>query len=66
MVYVKIKESTAQAKALLAMLKTLPFVEIIEKEDIPNKVTLQAMKDAETKKVTRARNVNDLITKLNK
>jgi len=66
MVYVKIKESTAQAKALLAMLKTLPFVEIIEKEDIPNKVTLQAMKDAETKKATRAGNVNDLIKKLNK
>lgn len=43
MVYVKIRENSALAKPLLSLLKTLPFIETIEKEDIPNNITMKAM-----------------------
>jgi hypothetical protein len=66
MVYVKIKDNTAQAKALLAMLKTLPFVEIIEKDNVPNQTTLKAMKEVEAGKVIRAKSAKELIKKLRK
>ncbi len=66
MIYLKIKENTNQAKLMIEYLKTLPFVEVVNKEKIPNDVTLKAMNDAENGKTTRAKNVGDLIKKLNK
>ncbi len=66
MVYVRIRENSAQAKALLSLLKTLPFVEIIEKEDIPNNITMNAMYHAENNMLTKARNSKDLIVRLRK
>jgi len=65
MVLLKVKENTKQAKLMLEYLKSLPYVEVIEPENIPNRTTLRAMKDAEEGKVTKAKNVNDLIAKLN-
>lgn len=65
MVYLRIKENTPQAKLMLEYLKMMPYVEIIEKEQIPNKVTLKAIEDARKGKVTKAKNVNDLIKQLN-
>jgi hypothetical protein len=66
MVYLRISENTNQAKLMLEYLKTLSFVEVIEKDKLPNALTLNAMKDAGKGKVTRSESVNDLISKLRK
>lgn len=51
---------------MIEYLKTLPFVEVVNKEKIPNDVTLKAMNDAENGKTTKAKDVADLVKKLNK
>lgn len=61
-----VKENTKQAKLMIEYLKSLPYVEIVENEKIPNKTTLNAMKDAENGKVTKTKNLKDFIEKLNK
>jgi hypothetical protein len=57
------QEGKLKKKTLKEMLN---FVEVLENEKIPNKTTLKAMKDAEEGKLTKAKNVKDLIEKLNK
>ncbi|OFX57807.1 MAG: hypothetical protein A2046_02185 [Bacteroidetes bacterium GWA2_30_7] len=66
MTTLKVLENTTQAKLFLQYAMSLPFVKLVESEHTPNKTTLKAMKDAEEGKVTRAKNVKDLIEKLNK
>jgi hypothetical protein len=50
MVYLQLNEDTQQAKAVLAMLKTMPLIEIVEDKQYPNEITLSAVNEAETKK----------------
>lgn len=52
MVTVKIKENSKQAKALLEMLKTFSFVEIVEKPRY-NAETEKAIKDVRAGKTTK-------------
>jgi hypothetical protein len=66
MVYLRIRENSMQAKLMLEYLKTLSFVDVIEKDKIPNGITLKAINDAEQGKVTKAKNTKDLMTQLNK
>jgi len=66
MVYLKVKENSQQAKLILAYLQTLPFIEVIEKENLPNEITLKAIKAAKEGKVTKTQNVQDFFNKLNK
>lgn len=65
MVYLRITDNSTQAKAVLAFLKTMPFVEIIN-EKTPNKITLKAMEEAENKKLKQYDNVNSLMKDLKK
>jgi len=65
MVYLRIAENTIQAQAVLNFLKTMPFVEIIN-ENVPNKITLKAMNEAETKKLKKFDSVASLMNDLNK
>jgi antitoxin component of RelBE/YafQ-DinJ toxin-antitoxin module len=65
MVYLRIKENTPQAKLMLEYLKMMPYVEVIEKADIPNATTVKAIQEARTGKVTKAKDMNDLIKQLN-
>ena len=46
MVYLRINENSQQAKAVISMLKTMPFVEVVE-EIIPEKNTLKASEETE-------------------
>jgi len=52
MVTVKIKESSKQAKALIEMLKTLSYVEVVEPCRY-NATTEKAIKDATTGKTSK-------------
>jgi len=65
MVYLKVKENTAQARIFLEFIKTMPFVEFVEKNDIPNAETIKAIEDARKGKGTKAKSVKDLMKKLN-
>lgn len=65
MVTIRIKENSKQAKALIEMLKTFPFVEFKEEPDRYNEETEKAIRDArEGKNMIRAKNVQDLLNKL--
>lgn len=65
MVTVRIKENSKQAKALIEMLKTFPFVEFKEEPDRYNEETEKAIRDArEGKNMIRAKNVQHLLNKL--
>ncbi len=68
MVHILIKETSSQAKNLIEFLKTMPFVEFLDTEKKPNKITLEAMKEAETKneKLKTFSNTKDLFKELNK
>jgi antitoxin component of RelBE/YafQ-DinJ toxin-antitoxin module len=69
MTTITINERTAKGKSLIEFLKKFHGEGFIsfkdEPEKTPNKVTLKAMRDAETGKVTKSKNVKDLIAKLN-
>lgn len=65
MVYLRISENSSQAKAILAYLKTMPFVEIVE-DKIPNKITLKAISEAGNKKLKKHDSVISLMKDLNK
>ncbi len=64
MKYVRIKENSAQAKAFLEFIKTMPFVDFIEEEDLPNSTTLRAMEQAEKGKNAQHKTVKSLINSL--
>lgn len=64
MVYIKIKENSSQAKAIIQILKAMPYVEFIEKEKIPNKTTINAIEEARRGNLKRFKNVTDLINDL--
>ena len=65
MVYLKIENETAQAKALLSLLKTMPFVEITQSNE-PNRTTREAMTLAEEGKVETYRSAKELMEELKK
>jgi antitoxin component of RelBE/YafQ-DinJ toxin-antitoxin module len=65
MVYLRINENSAQAKAFLEYVKTIPFVKVVAKEEIPNATTVKAIQEARTKEVAKAKDINDLINQLN-
>ncbi len=50
MVYLKIENKSGQAKATIALLKTMPFYEIIKGYE-PNEITKKAMIQAEESNV---------------
>jgi hypothetical protein len=65
MVTVKIKENSKQAKAVVEMLRTFSFVEIVEKPRY-NAETEKAISDMRAGRgIHRAKNVDDLFKKLN-
>jgi hypothetical protein len=65
MVHIKILENTTQSKAVIEMLKTMPFVELIDNgKTTPNVETKKAIDDALRGTVTRAKNVADLMHQL--
>jgi hypothetical protein len=64
MVYLKIEENSQQAKILLEYLKMMPYVEVIEKEDIPNLKTLEAMQEAENGNLKKFKTVKSLMEDL--
>lgn len=65
MVTIRIKENSKMAKAVIAMLREFSFVEF-EKERKFNAETERAMKDArDGKGLIKAKNVSDLMKKLN-
>ena len=66
MVYLRIKDNTDQAKALLQMLKTMHFVEFIDGGDIPNSETIKAMIDAKTGRVNKYKSSNEMFSNLKK
>jgi hypothetical protein len=65
MVQVLIDERTSQAKKILAFLKTLSFVKVIEKESTPNAVTKKAIDDVEKGRSAKCKNVEDMFKRLN-
>lgn len=64
MVYVKIKENSEQARALIQLLKTMHFVEFIDKGDISNPITTKAKKEDNSGKVKKFKSVQDMFTYL--
>ncbi len=65
MITIRIKENSKQAKALIEMLKTFPFVEFKEEPDRYNEETEKAIRDArEGKNMICAKNVQHLLNKL--
>jgi len=68
MVHILIKETSSQAKNLIEFLKTMPFVEFLDTEKKPYKITLEAMKEAKTKnkKLKTFSNTKYLFKELNK
>ena len=63
MVYIRIQNQSSQAKALVDLLKTMPFVEILEDRK-PNKTTKKAMEDADKGIVEEFNSAEDLIKAL--
>ena len=64
MTYFKVKENTKQGKVLSEFLKSLPFVEQIEEDQIPNRETIKAMKEAKSGKVNKYRSSAELFEKI--
>jgi hypothetical protein len=62
---IRIKENTIQAKAMIALLKTLPFVEFIAEGKTPNSETHKAISDARSGKVVKCKSTKDMFEKLN-
>jgi len=58
-----INERSAGAKKMIEYLKTQSYVTIIE-EKIPSATLLKSIHEAKTGKVTRTKNVSDLLEKL--
>jgi hypothetical protein len=64
MVNIRIKENSAQAKAIIELLKTMEFVEFISEQAV-NETTLKAIGDAKKGKVVKAKDTKDFFQKLN-
>jgi hypothetical protein len=64
MVYLKVSEDSEQAKSFLDFVKTMPFIEIIGEENIPNDISLKSFREFEKGEVTKAGNVAELMEKL--
>ena len=64
MVYLRVSENSKQAKAFLEFIKTMPFVEIVGKEMIPNELTLKSFDEYKAGKVNKAKNVSELLEKI--
>ena len=64
MVFLRVRENSKQAKAFLEFIKTMPFVEIIGKEMIPNELTLKSFNEYKEGKIRKAKNVSELLEKL--
>jgi len=64
MVFLRVSENSKQAKAFLEFIKTMPFIEIIGKEMIPNDLTLKSFNEFKEGKVGKAKNVSELLEKL--
>jgi len=65
MVYLRIENQSSQAIALVELLKTMPFVEILE-EHQPNYLTREAMSQAEEGKVEFYGSAKELLDDLRK
>ncbi len=65
MVYLKIKDTSTQAKLMLEYLKIMPYVEVIEEDEIPNLKTLKAIQEAEKGNLKRHKSVKSLLEDLN-
>lgn len=66
MVTIKIKENSKQAKAVLEMLKTFPFVEVVEKQRY-NATTEKTIRDARAGKgLHKANGTKDLMKQLDR
>jgi hypothetical protein len=64
MIYLRLKDNTTQAKAFLEYIKTIPFIEIITKDEIPNEKTLKAITEAEKGNLKKFKTVTDLMKDL--
>lgn len=64
MIYLRIKENSPQAKAIIDLLKTMDFVEFVS-EKTAKETTLAAISEANSGKVTKAKNTKDMFKKLN-
>lgn len=65
MATVIINNKSKAAKLMLEYLKTQPYAKIVE-EIVPNAYLLKSIEEAETGQVIGAKNVSELIEKLNK
>lgn len=65
MIYLRIENQSSQAIALVELLKTMPFVEILE-EHQPNYITREAMRQAEEGKVEYYDSARNLLKELKK
>jgi len=65
MVYLRIDENSVQAKLMQEYLKMMTYVEVIQKEDVPNKETLKAMKEAEKGGLKKYKDIKSLMVDLN-
>lgn len=65
MVYLRIKDDSKQAKLMLEYLKTMPFVEVIKREDVPNLKTQKAIEEAEKGDLKRHKTIKSLMKDLN-
>ena len=63
MATIKINERTTGAKKLIEYLKTQPFVTIVE-EKSPSSSLLRSINEAKAGKVTRSKDMTDLLEKL--
>ncbi len=63
MIYISVDTKNKQSESFLAFVETLPFAKI---HNIPNEITLKAMKDAKEWKTTKHKNAKSLVDFLNK
>lgn len=66
MVYLKIKENSEQARLMIEYLKTLSFVQVLEKNPVPNSITLKAIQETEKGGLKRFKTVGSLMEDLKK
>jgi hypothetical protein len=64
MVYLRLKENSSQAKAFLEYIKTIPFIEIIDKNEIPNETTCNAIAEADQGNLKRFKSTKALMKDL--
>jgi hypothetical protein len=64
MVYLRVSENSEQAKVFLEFVRTMPFVELIGEQVVPNDLTLKSFNDYKKGKVKNAENVTELLEKL--